>query len=401
MAAGDVGQDRRLRRERERRGWSLRDLARELRQQAELAGRELPGDSSLVSQICRWEKGQRPDVFYRHMFRKVYGLSDTALGFAGEAESEANAGAPEALAGASLRSRVDSALLEDLDMLTNSYRRMARRLGAPAIYEEMERHLGRVRSLRASHMSDSSRQRLEGVVADVAALTGWQALDMGNEAEAWRHLREAAAAARDAEQPTLHAFVIAQTGYIPLLSGNARAALPLLEQAEAIAYRHATPAFRAWLAAARAEGLAGVGDRAGSLRMLGRAELHISRAKRGEERTHSVRHFDESHLLRWRGQCLVALGRAEEADQVLRASLATVDPSFVRARAGMLLDLASALTQGMEIEEACRTAKEALRLARDTQSKRYERQAVVFRAQLEPWADLACVAELDEELQAS
>lgn len=391
----------RLKNERERRGWSLGRLAKELRQQASLEGNKLPADSSLVSMICRWEKGQGCDVSYRYLFRKVYGQTDVALGF--EADTAEGAPTPAAVPQpvSGQPARVDAALLDDLDALTNTYRRMDRRLGAPAIYEEMTRHLRRVTSLREASMSAGDRQRLDGVIADVGALTGWQALDMGNAAEAWRHLKEAGAAARDAGQPTLQAFIVAQTGYIPLFSGNARAALPLLEQAEGIAYRQATPTFRAWLSAARAEGLAGAGDADGCLRALEKAEVHISRAKRGEEQTYSVAHFDESHLLRWRGQCLVELGRVDEAEDVLRASLAKIDSSFVRARSGVLLDLASALAQRSEVEEACRTAKEALLLARDTQSKRYERQVVIFRAQLEPWADLSPVVDLDEELLAA
>lgn len=391
---------RRLKNERERRGWSLRQLAKELRRQAALEGKQLPEDSSLMSMICRWEKGQRPDVSYRYLFRKVYGQRDAVLGFATETAVEpAQATVPQLAI--ETPAHIDAGLLDDLDALTDTYRRMDRRLGAPAIYDEMTRHLYRVTSLRAASMTATDRARLDGVVADVAALAGWQALDMGNAAEAWRQLKEAGAAAREAGNPTLHAFIVAQTGYIPLLSGNPRSALPLLEQAESIAYRQATPTFRAWLSAARAESLAGVGDVDGCLRALDRAELHISRARPGEELTHSVAHFDESHMLRWRGQCLVQLGRVREAEDVLRASLTKIDASFVRARSGVLLDLASALAQQGEVEEACRTAKEALLLARDTQSKRYERQVVIFRAQLEPWADLACVIDLDEELLAA
>lgn len=389
-----------LKQERERHGWSLRRLAKELRQQAALEGNQLPADSSLVSMICRWEKGQRPDISYRYLFRKVYGQTDAALGFTPEAGTEPTS-VPLLQAPGGQPARVDPALLDDLQALTNSYRRMDRRLGAPAIYEEMTRHLHRVMSLRAASMSTVDRQRLGGVIADVAALIGWQALDMDNAAEAWRHFKTASAAAREAGHLTLQAFSVAETGYISLLSGNARGAIPLLEQAEAIAYRQATPTFRAWLSAARAESLAGAGDADGCLRALDKAAMHIARAGPGEERTHSVAHFDESHLLRWRGQCLVELGRVDEAEDVLRASLTRIDSSFVRARSGVLLDLASALAQRSEVEEACRTAKEALVLARDTQSKRYERQVVIFRAQLESWADLSCVVDLDEALLAA
>jgi len=250
-------------------------------------------------------------------------------------------------------------------------------------------------------MSPAVRQRLAGVAADVAALLGWQALDMGEPMLAWNYFRTAAKAAEEASMPAFHAFVIAQSAYLPLFAGNARAAQPLIARARHVSHGHTTQTFQAWLHAAEAEVMTSVGAGQLALRALEESDRQMARAGAKEEPTPALSHFDDSHLLRWKGQVLAQLGRIHEAEPMLRAALEAVDPTFVRARAGLLLDLATCLVLDGEVEESCWMARDALGRARETQSARYEHQVLVFRGHLEKWADSACVRQLDEELAGS
>jgi transcriptional regulator with XRE-family HTH domain len=69
-----------LRQARTRRGWSLREAARELRLRAADVGRPLPGPRGLVSMISRWELGRHlPGPFYRWLFSEVYAIPEAAL----------------------------------------------------------------------------------------------------------------------------------------------------------------------------------------------------------------------------------------------------------------------------------------------------------------------------------
>ena len=297
--------------------------------------------------------------------------------------------------------RVDAGVLEDLVHLTDGFRRLDRRLGAPAVFRDLAGHLGRVQGLHAHPMSPAVRQRLAGVAADVAALLGWQALDMGEPMLAWNYFRTAAKAAEEASMPAFHAFVIAQSAYLPLFAGNARAAQPLIARARHVSHGHTTQTFQAWLHAAEAEVMTSVGAGQLALRALEESDRQMARAGAKEEPTPALSHFDDSHLLRWKGQVLAQLGRIHEAEPMLRAALEAVDPTFVRARAGLLLDLATCLVLDGEVEESCWMARDALGRARETQSARYEHQVLVFRGHLEKWADSACVRQLDEELAGS
>jgi hypothetical protein len=95
----------------------------------------------------------------------------------------------------------------------------------------------------------------------------------------------------------------------------------------------------------------------------------------------------------------VQLARPAAAQPVLQEAVRSVDLSFVRARASMLVDLAASFLQQGEIEEGCRIATQALTLARSTRSARCEQRIVVLRSQVQLGADTPAVRQLDEQLR--
>jgi tetratricopeptide (TPR) repeat protein len=356
----------------------------------------------MVSAISRWENGHRaPDVYYRRLLRLVFDLPDTALGFDEQPDVPAIV-ATERASPTALHVHtgpVDDALLRDLQALTDNYRRIDRRLGAHAVNQELSRHLDRMEALQHQVADAGARRRLAFLAGDVAALLGWQALDHGRGTEAWSRFRVAAHAAEEAEDAALHAFVVAEMAYVPLHGGRAHEALAIVEHALTIAGSRTAPGLRAWLTAVRAEALSGTGDERGSLNALDLAEQLLAASPAGEPPSPGMSYFDLSHLVRWRGQCLVELRRTDEASQVLVEALAAVDVSFVRARAGLMLDLATARAQAGDIDEACELAVRALWMARETNSYRYQQRVVAFRAALEPHASSLAVRRLDEAIE--
>lgn len=79
-AVSDVGRPRwarRLRDERQARGWSQAQAVRAMRAHAD---GELTSDSNLVRNLKRWEKGEaEPDAFYRPLLARTYGTVTAAL----------------------------------------------------------------------------------------------------------------------------------------------------------------------------------------------------------------------------------------------------------------------------------------------------------------------------------
>jgi transcriptional regulator with XRE-family HTH domain len=400
MAEPPIGA--KLRTALEDKGWSYRRLIAEMRKVAGRQGKALPATASLIAMLSRWLNGhERPGLFYREILSGALGLDLTELEPGNGQELAvplAGATSDDRLLDFEYRGSVDRALLDDLDALTDAYRRMDRRLGAASLFEDLSRHLQRVTAFRHASMTGPNRQRLASIAGDVATLMGWQSLDTGRTARAWKYFRRATDAAREAENPALQSFAIAEAAYIPLLGGNHRAALPLLRQARDLAAPVGSPAFRAWLCGAEAEAHAAAGDADACLRALDCAEAALDGAQ-PDETPRWVAHFDRSHLVRWQGQCLVQLARPAAAQPILREAIRSVDLSFVRARASTLADLAASFLQQGEIEEGCRIAAQALTLARNTRSARCEQRIVVLRSQVRLGADTPAVRQLDEQLR--
>ncbi len=399
MAERPIGA--KLRTALEDKGWSYTRLIAEMRKVAGRQGKTLPSTASLIAMLSRWlNDHERPSLFYREILSGALGLDQAEL------ESGSGQELAETLPGAGSEDRllvvyrgtVDGALLDDLDSLTDVYRRMDRRLGAANLFEDLTRHLQRVTAFRHASMTGANRQRLASIAGDIATLMGWQSLDTGRTARAWKYFRRAADAAKEAENPALQAFAIAEAAYIPLLGGNHRAALPMLREARDLAPPAGSPAFRAWLCGAEAEAHAVAGEVDACLRALDCAQAALDEAQ-PDETPRWVAHFDRSHLARWRGQCLVQLAQPAAAQPVLQEAVRSVDPSFVRARASTLVDLATSFLQQGELDEGCRVATQALTLARNTRSARCEQRIVVLRSQVQLGADTPAVQQLDEQLR--
>jgi hypothetical protein len=78
----------------------------------------------------------------------------------------------------------------------------------------------------------------------------------------------------------------------------------------------------------------------------------------------------------------VLVGQPETTLAVLHEALDSVDSSFVRARAGALVDLATLHLRQEEIDATCNALGQAIRLARETQSTKNKRRIIEVRRRL-------------------
>lgn len=83
--------------------------------------------------------------------------------------------------------------------------------------------------------------------------------------------------------------------------------------------------------------------------------------------------LNETHLARWRGNCLVLFGDPETAEE-LDAVLTAMDGDFTRAEARLRCDLAAALHVRGDTEQARLHLKRARELAQITASARQRRR---------------------------
>ena len=117
--------------------------------------------------------------------------------------------------------------------------------------------------------------------------------------------------------------------------------------------------------------LAGVGDRNGALRAFDDAETLLPADP--VDPTLPFLFLGGAHLARWRGSALAQLGDRDAIDQ-LTGALARLPHSWVRARSGLLVDLAYAHAAAGDRNAAVDRAREARSTARQINSDRQLRR---------------------------
>jgi hypothetical protein len=75
----------------------------------------------------------------------------------------------------------------ELRQLLDVLRRLDRQLGAVVVHDELNVKIHQVQGLTAYSLAPGTREALAALLSEMHHLAGWQALDLGDIAEAWRH----------------------------------------------------------------------------------------------------------------------------------------------------------------------------------------------------------------------
>lgn len=276
-----------------------------------------------------------------------------------------------------LRQRITSARYIDATAIgilqhhTDSIRLQDRQLGAPAVAAKLETHIAQLsRGLRLT-LSPERREQIAAVLADAAALAGWQAIDMGRLTAAWDYFETAVAAAREAGDYPLLAFAAGEQAYVLLELGQPDSALDKVRAVHDSIRGHIPSQTATWLYAAEAEMAAADGQDTACRTALDHADREASHP--GTREGLPYLSLEPAHLTRWRGNCLIQLGDTTTIED-LSTALAGMDGTFTRAEAGLRCDLATALHATGERAEARTQLAKATELARITGSARQRRR---------------------------
>jgi tetratricopeptide (TPR) repeat protein len=266
---------------------------------------------------------------------------------------------------------IDATVVRALQTETDAIRLLDRRLGAPAVADKLTAHVRHLETCLRHSLRPGMRQPLATVLADAAALAGWQAIDMGRLPAAWDHFERATTAAREAGDACLLAFAAGEQAYVLLDLHRNHDALDMVRAAYHDTCAAVPHQIRGWLRAAEAEMAAAAGQETACRHALDAAAQEIGHGPSGEDLPYLA--LNMTHLARWRGNCLIHFGDPETATE-LAAALAGMDGSFTRAEAGLRCDLAAALHVRGERDEARRHLRRASELAHLTGSARQRRR---------------------------
>ena len=207
-------------------------------------------------------------------------------------------------------------------------------------------------------------------------------------------------AAQEANDQPLGAYLLGSVTTLPAFREHSpQATLHVLrEETRGFRARDATPSTRAWLASLDAEASAMLGDANGALGALERSQDAIEATEDADRTRPIVSFFDQARLAGEQGLCYVRLRRFDDAKAAFEAGLTRLGAS-AKIRARLLTGLATTHVRQGEVERACRTAGEALRIATRTRTALSLQQVYDVRRQLERWHESRAVRELDEQLR--
>ncbi len=437
--------NRRLRHERELRGWSLDDVANGLHSLAATLGESEPGvDATAVS---RWERGaRRPRPYYVRLLCRLFELPADRLGLVEERVGEHVAPQPaappveltaapdiedmqrrefirklattfgtvvmpygleplslqpwEQLSKALRRPPgIDPGAVAELESATAGLHLLVEKIPSRELADRVLRHLSVLSHLLQFSPSADLRRRLAAAAGETAALAGWLAFDLRDHGRARAFYGVALEAAREAGEGPLEACVLGYQSYLVTAEGSHQEAIQVL--AEAVRRAGSDyPATRSWLIGRVAEEQAAIGQEVPALDALELACVEFERSQ-PEEECSWTRFLDRSRFMSLQVATYGRLGRTAEARAAGDRALESLAGEDLKKRAIVLADVAAARADEGELELACELGAQALAIGLRTQCRLGMQHVRDLRQRLEPWRDLPSVRRLEEQLVAA
>lgn len=262
---------------------------------------------------------------------------------------------------------LDEVVVDQVEAATSDLHHREEFTPAKNLHGEAVAHLEQLTALLGGSGQSPLRKRVASTAGEAAALAGWLAFDLGDEHEARSFYRVALEAAREANDPPLHACILGYLSYMASSAGHPQRALGHLRQAMEYA-RAEVPLTTAWLAGRAAEESALLGDATEASRYIGLArETYEEFPGRGIERSW-VQFFDRSRLLSLAIATYAKLNRQDDVEQAA-TELLSVQAGDAKKHAIAFADLAVAHAEAGSMEAATGFAQQSLTLTVEHQCR--------------------------------
>lgn len=362
-----------LKQARTARGWSQSRLRAEIERYATSHPQfSVASSASLKVYISEWENGRRTITEpYGTILRALLGWTSEEL-LEKVAPQEAD-GYDELIRHIETAHAVSRSMVDTFKSQTELLRTQDRMAGAFSIVDQMNAHLATLQEALTFAVLPSARRPVAQELAGAATLAAWQALDVGAADRAWRHYELGKQAAKEAEDRLYLAHAMGEQAFVLADADRPDLGVELVCEALRVGGSHLSDKLRAWLLSAEAELRALARDPVGARRALDAATAVMPDTNDARDADIASVFLNSDHFERWTGHTLVLLGDTE-AVSTQYGVLKSMDPTFVRARAGIHCDLAEAHLVRGEFAEAARQVRDAKLLANRTGSVRYRRR---------------------------
>jgi hypothetical protein len=249
--------------------------------------------------------------------------------------------------------------------------------------------------------------RLAEVACHTAISAGWLHYNVNNRGTASILWGDAGRLAKEAGSSQLQAYVLGVKSClqsaVPRRAGsprNADLSIALLDRAVEVAKGSDNRTVRAWLYARRGEENALLGNQRAAYRDISAAYTVVAQPAGGREDLPLLPSWRESRVSRYHGSIAQLLDDHREAVRILKGTLDHLDIGLLPQRAMTMTDLATtyARMSTPEPEQAVALLADALNIAQEWGLGEAVRRVTEARHHLQPWANVAQVLRLDEQL---
>lgn len=295
-------------------------------------------------------------------------------------------------------SRVDERVIDHIDAMFRHCQRQEDALGSRAVLPTVLGQSSLIRDL-LSGCPGNLRSRLLSVYSDMATSIGYYFFELNDADSAKGYHEQGRRAAHDAGNIELSIYALCEWSYTASWYGQVPAGLDLAAAAQSLVSKTQDPLVRVGAAQRAATAYAFDGQYKECMIELENARGNLISA--GPLLPGSPYYFyNEGYLTSHESECLLRLGRPQEAAASASGGLAMYDKSFADGYAVCTLHLGNAHLQSGEIDEAARVVGDAVGLAAQTRSARLVKELRATRARMQPWQHTRAVSVLDDQLVA-
>jgi DNA-binding XRE family transcriptional regulator/tetratricopeptide (TPR) repeat protein len=295
-------------------------------------------------------------------------------------------------------SRVDERVIDHIDAIFRHCKLQEDTLGSRAVLPTV---LGQSKLIHdlLTECPGYLRSRLLSVYSDMSTSIGYYFFELNDVDSAKSYHEQARTAAHDAGNVELSIYALCEWSYTASWHGQAPVGLDLAAAAQSLVSKTQDPLMQVGVAQRAATAYAFDSGYKECMVELEKARDTLVSA--GQLPPESPLYFyNEGYLTSHESECLLRLGRPQEAAASASAGLALYDKSFADGYAVCTLHLGNAHLQSGEIGEAARVVGDAVGLAVQTRSARLVKELRSTRARMQPWQGTQAVSVLDDQLVA-
>ncbi len=294
-------------------------------------------------------------------------------------------------------SRVDASVVEHIDAVLWRCMRQDDALGPQAALDTTLAQRQLVRSLLAD-APDAMRPRLLSLYANMSRFAGSLSFDLGNYPAASDYYETARAAAHEAQDTELGAFVLCNLSHLATWRRQPRIGIDHALAAMGWATQTDDKRLQAYAYDVAARAFAMDGQDSAALNALDQARRALNESD--DRPTTHVYFFGAGQLASTESTCYLYLGQTERGAGAAERALVDIDGSFVRnlAMTSLRLGVCRLRSDKPDVAGGAAAIADAARLAAHNRSARLVGQLRAGWRELEPWQDALEVKDVRDQL---